>query len=66
MHLIRGRMSELVSVEAAQEFLAMLPQAHFTDVENAGHMVAGDRNDLFADAVLSFLERGDMAAVSNA
>jgi pimeloyl-ACP methyl ester carboxylesterase len=26
-------------------------------VEGAGHMVAGDRNDLFNDAVVSFLAR---------
>lgn len=55
VHLIRGRMSELVSQEAAQEFLTMLPQATFTDVENAGHMVAGDRNDAFIEAVVGFL-----------
>ncbi|MGA8125823.1 MAG: alpha/beta hydrolase, partial [Mycobacterium sp.] len=29
----------------------------FVDVRGAGHMVAGDRNDLFADAVLDFLGR---------
>ena len=26
------------------------------DVAEAGHMVAGDRNDLFNDAVVSFLD----------
>ena len=57
VHLIRGRMSELVSQEAAQEFLTMLPQATFTDVENAGHMVAGDRNDAFIEAVVGFLSQ---------
>lgn len=57
VHLIRGRMSELVSQEAAQEFLTMLPQATFTDVENAGHMVAGDRNDAFLEAVVGFLSQ---------
>ena len=33
----------------------------FVDVEGAGHMVAGDRNDLFADAVLDFLARHQVA-----
>ncbi len=55
IHLIRGRMSELVSPEAAAAFRAAVPHARFTDVENAGHMVAGDRNDIFVDAVLDFL-----------
>ena len=56
VHLIRGRMSELVSLEAAQAFVATLPHATFTDVADAGHMVAGDRNDIFLEAVVSFLD----------
>ncbi|ODQ98434.1 alpha/beta hydrolase [Mycobacterium intermedium] len=57
MLLIRGQMSDLVSQERADEFLARFPQVEFTDVRGAGHMVAGDRNDIFADAVLDFLAR---------
>jgi pimeloyl-ACP methyl ester carboxylesterase len=53
--LVRGRMSELVTVEAADEFLAMVPHAKFADVSGAGHMVVGDRNDAFTDAVAGFL-----------
>ena len=56
VHLIRGRMSELVSLDAAQAFVATLRDGHFTDVADAGHMVAGDRNDIFLEAVVSFLE----------
>jgi len=57
VHLIRGRMSELVSQDDVQEFLTLVPHAKFTDVENAGHMVAGDKNDVFVEAVLAFLDR---------
>jgi peroxiredoxin len=57
MLLVRGQVSDLVSHERASEFLARFPQIGFVDVEGAGHMVAGDRNDLFADAVLEFLAR---------
>ncbi|MHA7650359.1 alpha/beta fold hydrolase [Mycobacterium sp. ML4] len=57
MLLIRGQMSDLVSQERADEFLARFPQVEFADVRGAGHMVAGDRNDIFADAVLDFLAR---------
>ena len=57
MLLIRGQMSDLVSQERADEFLARFPQVEFTDVRGAGHMVAGDRNDIFAGAVLGFLAR---------
>jgi len=56
VHLIRGRMSELVSREAAEAFVAILRHGSFTDVADAGHMVAGDRNDAFLEAALTFLE----------
>jgi pimeloyl-ACP methyl ester carboxylesterase len=55
--LIRGRQSDLLSEEGAQRFLELAPNAEFIDVADAGHMVAGDRNDLFTDAVVAFLER---------
>jgi peroxiredoxin len=57
MLLVRGQVSDLVSQERADEFLARFSQVEFVDVRGAGHMVAGDRNDVFADAVLDFLTR---------
>ncbi|MCV7199856.1 alpha/beta fold hydrolase [Mycobacterium angelicum] len=57
MLLIRGQMSDLVRQESADEFLARFPQVEFADVRGAGHMVAGDRNDVFAAAVQDFLAR---------
>jgi len=54
--LVRGRQSDLLSEAGAQEFLELVPHARFVDVANAGHMVAGDRNDLFNNAVVSFLD----------
>jgi non-heme chloroperoxidase len=54
--LVRGRLSDLLSEEGAREFLALVPHARFADVSDAGHMVAGDRNDRFTAAVLGFLE----------
>lgn len=55
MLLVRGRMSDVVSEAGARAFLADLPHVRFADVSGAGHMVAGDRNDAFTDAVVSFL-----------
>ena len=55
--LVRGRQSDLQSEDGARRFLELAPDAEFADVEGAGHMVAGDRNDVFTDAVVSFLER---------
>jgi non-heme chloroperoxidase len=56
--LVRGGLSDLLSKEGAHEFLALVPHARFTDVTDAGHMVAGDRNDRFSAAVIDFL--GDL------
>lgn len=55
--LVRGAVSDLVTEAKAEEFLAEFPQADYADVSGAGHMVAGDRNDAFIDAVVGFLER---------
>ncbi len=57
MMLVRGRMSDVVSEEGVARFLAEFPHVEFVDVSDAGHMVAGDRNDVFTEAVVSFLER---------
>lgn len=53
--LVRGRLSDLVSEDTAREFLELCPTAEFVDVSEAGHMVAGDRNDAFSEAVVRFL-----------
>lgn len=53
--LVRGRNSELVSERHVHEFQELVPHASFTDIQGAGHMVAGDRNDVFAEAVEAFL-----------
>ncbi len=57
MLLVRGQMSDLVTKERAEEFIARFPEIDFVDVGGAGHMVAGDRNDIFAGAVVEFLAR---------
>ena len=53
--LVRGRLSTLVTEEEAEHFLGLVPHARLVDVSNAGHMVAGDRNDVFTRAILAFL-----------
>lgn len=55
--LVRGRMSDLLSEAGAKEFLELVPHAEFVDIANAGHMVAGDKNDIFNDAVIEFVQR---------
>ena len=41
----------------AQELLDLVPRAELVDVAGAGHMVAGDRNDAFNDAIVDFVHR---------
>lgn len=55
--LVRGARSELVTQSHVDEFLTLVPHAEYADVADAGHMVAGDRNDAFAGAVVTFLDR---------
>jgi pimeloyl-ACP methyl ester carboxylesterase len=54
--LVRGGSSELVSEALAREFVALVPQATYVDVQGAGHMVAGDVNDHFTRSVARFLD----------
>ncbi|MEM9682981.1 MAG: alpha/beta hydrolase [Pseudomonadota bacterium] len=55
--LVRGGLSNVLSEEGAKSFLAQCPHAEYVQVDNAAHMVAGDRNDNFAGAVIDFLHR---------
>jgi pimeloyl-ACP methyl ester carboxylesterase len=55
--LVRGEASRVVSQDAARELLELVPGARRVDVDGAGHMVAGDDNDVFAEALVDFLER---------
>lgn len=55
--LVRGRMSDVVTKETAQEFLGLVPHAEYVDLAGAHHMVAGDRNDAFTEVVIDFLGR---------
>lgn len=55
--LVRGGLSDLLSEQGAQAFLKLCPTAEYVSVSGAAHMVAGDRNDIFATAVIEFLAR---------
>lgn len=55
--LIRGANSNIVTDVEARHFLSLCPSAEYVTVSNAGHMVMGDRNDLFNSHILEFIER---------
>ncbi|KQT53719.1 peroxidase [Aureimonas sp. Leaf454] len=54
--LVRGGASDLVTETEAAEFRRLVPGAGYVDIADAGHMVAGERNDVFAAAIIDFLE----------
>ena len=55
--LVRGGLSDILTEEGAQHFLELCPHSEYVNVTGAAHMVAGDRNDVFAGAVIEFLAR---------
>jgi pimeloyl-ACP methyl ester carboxylesterase len=54
--LVHGTASEIVSEAGAARFRAMLPDAQVVPIAGAHHMVAGDDNDAFLGALLTFLD----------
>jgi pimeloyl-ACP methyl ester carboxylesterase len=57
VQLVRGGESDIVSDSGVDDLRDALPQLEVFDVAGAGHMVAGDRNDIFNEGVLNFLLR---------
>jgi pimeloyl-ACP methyl ester carboxylesterase len=55
--LIRGSRSRIVSDAGMREFLEMVPHAEAVEIPDAHHMVAGDANDAFNDAVFQFVDK---------
>jgi pimeloyl-ACP methyl ester carboxylesterase len=55
--LIRGRSSEVVTASEVARFRMIAPEAQVIEIPDAAHMVAGDQNDAFAEAVLDLLIR---------
>ncbi|MFC8130217.1 alpha/beta fold hydrolase [Streptomyces sp. NPDC057302] len=56
IQLVRGGISDVVREDIAEQFCDAVPKARRVDVADAGHMVAGDRNEHFIDAIVPFLE----------
>jgi pimeloyl-ACP methyl ester carboxylesterase len=53
--VVHGRHSDVVSQRGIDELLEVLPHARTADVSDAGHMVAGDDNDVFTTRLADFL-----------
>lgn len=55
--LIRGALSNVVTQKEVDDFLTIIPHAEFREIDKAAHMVAGDRNDIFAKSAIEFLKK---------
>lgn len=55
--LVRGGQSDVVTQEGIAKMRELIPHAEVADVSEAGHMVAGDDNQVFAAAIVDFLVR---------
>lgn len=55
--LVRGGLSDVLSEAGAEHFLGLCPHSEYANITDAGHMVAGDRNDIFGNSVIEFLGR---------
>lgn len=60
--IVRGAQSDIVSEAGLADMLALVPHAQSVDVQAAGHMVAGDDNDIFATRLTAFLDQVDAGA----
>ncbi len=54
--LVRGLLSDVVTQEGVDYLMASLPDVTLVEVAGAAHMIAGDKNDAFSDAVSAFLQ----------
>jgi len=54
--LVRGMQSDVISDAGVAEMRELIPHIQVVDVRGAGHMVAGDDNDIFTANLLGYLE----------
>jgi pimeloyl-ACP methyl ester carboxylesterase len=55
--IVRGGRSDVVSDAGLAHMRELIPHAEVVDVQAAGHMVAGDDNDVFAERLEEFVRR---------
>ena len=53
--LVQGALSDILTNKEKEEFLNVVPHAKLAEIQQATHMVVGDKNDIFAEAIVDFL-----------
>ena len=54
--LIKGALSNVLTQEEVDDFFEIIPHSQFVEIKEAAHMIAGDRNDIFAESAIKFLK----------
>jgi len=57
--LIRGALSDVLTEDDKNLFLNTIKHSEFREIQEAAHMVAGDKNDIFAESIISFLTKNN-------
>ena len=55
--LVRGELSNVIDNDSVAHFRKLVPHVETAEVPGAGHMVAGDANSPFAEAIIEFLAK---------
>lgn len=59
--LVRGADSDVVGDEGTRELAELIPHVRVSEIAGAGHMVAGDSNDVFSDAIIGYVREHAVA-----
>jgi pimeloyl-ACP methyl ester carboxylesterase len=55
--LVRGELSDVLTKAGVDDVKLRFPKVEVVEVDGAAHMIAGDQNDAFTEAVISFLDK---------
>ena len=55
--LVRGKQSDVVDESVARDFLSIMPHAEYASVQQAAHMIVGDKQDVFSAVIHEFIAR---------
>jgi non-heme chloroperoxidase len=61
--LVRGAQSDVVGDEGTRELAELIPHVRVANIAEAGHMVAGESNDVFSEAIIAYVR--DHAATTS-
>ena len=63
--LVRGLLSDVITPDDVDDLLARKPDVDVVEIDGAAHMIAGDQNDAFSTAVVTFLRERVRPTISS-